>query len=58
MVAADSWSGIYQGEISQMDDNYLLQTVGEDFVIHDRLLLQPDYSIGQARSISYFEGVN
>jgi hypothetical protein len=40
-----------------MDDHYLLQTVGEDFVIHDRLLLQPDYSIGQARSISYFEGV-
>jgi predicted ABC-type ATPase len=57
MVAADSWSGSYQGEISQMDDHYLLQTVGEDFVIHDRLLLQPDYSIGQARSISYFEGV-
>jgi predicted ABC-type ATPase len=66
MVAADSWSGSYQGEISQMDDHYLLQTVGEIFVIHDRLLLQSDYlitdgaseAIGQILAISYCEGVS
>jgi predicted ABC-type ATPase len=57
MVAADPWSGSYQGEISRMDNHYLLQTVGENLVMHDRLLLKSDCSIGQTRLISYCEGV-
>jgi predicted ABC-type ATPase len=57
MVAADAWSGSYRGEIVQMDDRYLLQVVSENIVMHDRLLLRADYSIGQTQIISYREGV-
>jgi predicted ABC-type ATPase len=57
MVVADPWNGSYQGEIFQMDDHYILQTVGKNFVVHDRLLLKPGYSLGQMRGITYCEGV-
>jgi hypothetical protein len=40
-----------------MDDHYILQTVGKSFVVHDRLLLKPGYSLGQMRVITYCEGV-
>jgi predicted ABC-type ATPase len=40
-----------------MDDRFLLQAVGETVVLQDRLLLKPDYSIGQMPLISYREGV-
>ena len=53
MLAVDAWSGSYRGEIIQMDDLYILQIVGEDVVMHDRLLLKSDCAIGQALSISY-----
>jgi predicted ABC-type ATPase len=57
MLAANAWSGSYQGEILRMDDRFLLQAVGETVVLHDRLLLKPDYLIGQMQSIIYREGV-
>ena len=57
MLAANAWSGSYQGEILEMDDLFLLQAVGETVVLHDRLLLKSDYAIGQTQSISYREGV-
>jgi hypothetical protein len=57
ILAANAWSGSYQGEILRMDDRFLLQAVGETVVLHDRLLLKPDYSIGQMQLISYREGV-
>ena len=57
MLAANAWSGSYQGEILRVDDLFLLQEVGETVVLHDRLLLKSDYAIGQVQSISYREGV-
>jgi hypothetical protein len=57
ILAASAWSGSDRGEILRMDDRFLLQAVGETVVLHDRLLLKPDYSIGQIQSISYREGV-
>jgi predicted ABC-type ATPase len=57
IVTADSWSGSYQGEILKIDDYYLLQIVNRHIVIHDQLLLQSDYLIGQTLIIKYHEGV-
>jgi predicted ABC-type ATPase len=57
IVITDVWTGSYQGEIIQVDDHYLLQAIGQDLVLHDRLLLQSDYSIGQVPEISYREGL-
>ena len=57
ILAANAWSGSYRGEILRMDDSFLLQAVDETVVIHDRLLLKLDYSIGQMQSIIYREGV-
>jgi predicted ABC-type ATPase len=57
LLAADAWSGSYQGEIVQMDDLYALQMVGGDVVIHDRLLLKSGCSINQTLLIRYCEGV-
>jgi hypothetical protein len=57
-VAANNyWSGSYSGEILQMDDCYLLQIVDERVVMHDRLLLRGDYSIGSIQVINYQAGV-
>jgi hypothetical protein len=57
MIAVNAWSGSYRGEIIQMDDLYILQIVGEDVVMHDRLLLKSDCAIDRVLSISYCEGV-
>jgi predicted ABC-type ATPase len=53
----DVWAGSYQGEILRMDDHYLLQAVSQGVVLHDRLLLKSDYSLGQVPEISYREGL-
>jgi predicted ABC-type ATPase len=57
IVITDVWTGSYQGEILQVDDHYILQAVSQDLVLHDRLLLKSDYSIGQVPEISYREGL-
>jgi hypothetical protein len=57
MLAIDTWSCSYRGEIVQMNDRDILQIVGEDVVMHDRLLLKSDCAIDQMLSISYCEGV-
>jgi hypothetical protein len=57
MAITDVWAGSYQGEILQVDDHHLLQAVDQDLVLHDRLLLQSDYSTGQVLEISYREGL-
>jgi predicted ABC-type ATPase len=57
MAITDVWAGSYQGEILQVDDHHLLQAVDQDLVLHDRLLLQSDYSTGQVPEISYREGL-
>jgi predicted ABC-type ATPase len=57
ITVADVWTGSYQGEVLEMDDHYLLQSVGQGVVLHDRLLLKSDYSIGQVQEISYREGL-
>jgi hypothetical protein len=41
----------------QMDAHYLLQAVADGVVLHDRLLLQSNHSIGQVSVISYREGI-
>jgi predicted ABC-type ATPase len=57
MAITDVWAGSYQGEILQVNDHHLLQAVGHDLILHDRLLLQSDYSTGQVPEISYCEGL-
>jgi predicted ABC-type ATPase len=57
VTVTDVWAGSYQGEIIQADDHYLLQAVGQDVVLHDRLLLKSDYSLGQVPEINYREGL-
>jgi predicted ABC-type ATPase len=57
IVIPSVWAGSYQGEILQKDDHYLLQTVSQNLVLHDRLLLKSDYSIGQVLEIRYQEGL-
>lgn len=57
LLTANAWNGSYQGEIVQIDGHYVLQMVGNDVVVHDRLLLKPDCSLGQMFSIAYYEGV-
>jgi predicted ABC-type ATPase len=57
ITVADVWAGSYQGEILQADDHHLLQAVGQRVVLHDRLLLQSDYLIGQIPEINYCEGL-
>ncbi len=57
IAVTDVWAGSYQGEILQADDHHLLQSVSQGVVLHDRLLLKSDYSIGQVAEISYREGL-
>jgi predicted ABC-type ATPase len=57
ITVTDVWAGSYQGEILQMDDHYFLQAVSQGVVLHDRLLLKSDYSLGQVPEISYREGL-
>jgi predicted ABC-type ATPase len=57
MSVPDPGDGHYQGDVLQMDAHYLLQAVADGVVLHDRLLLQSNHSIGQVSVISYREGI-
>jgi ABC-type cobalamin/Fe3+-siderophores transport system ATPase subunit len=45
------------GGVTQLHPHYVVQNCDGTFVLHDRLLLQGDYQIGQSTAILYREGV-
>jgi predicted ABC-type ATPase len=54
---ANAWDGQYVGGVTQLHPHYVVQNCDGTFVLHDRLLLQGDYQIGQSITIRYREGV-
>jgi hypothetical protein len=57
LITADSWAGRYSGTIASIDDHYIVHACEMGMILHDRLLLNQDFQVGQYANINYREGV-
>jgi predicted ABC-type ATPase len=57
LITADAWAGWYSGRIVSINDHYLVQACEIGMILHDRLLVNREFQIGQFAHIQYREGV-